>query len=70
MPVIFLGAKAVHAVILCEMERALLDWNDKSWLDRLRRAHAKKHSKQAKSVWSKNDVRKPWFCTVFQQNSC
>ena len=38
------NAKAANAVILCEMERGRLTWEDSDRLDRLRRAHAQKHS--------------------------
>ena len=56
------NVKAAHAVILCEMERGFLDWNDTNRLDRLRHVHAQKHNSQTKSAWSKNDIlRKPWF---------
>ena len=65
------NAKAAHAVILCEMERGLLGWQDTNRLDRLRRAHAQKHVYTPRQIWSKNDVvKKPWFCKAFQQNSC
>ena len=65
------NAKAVHTVILCELERGLLDWQDTSWLDRLRRAQAQKHLYPVNQTWQKNDaVRKPWFCKAFQQYTC
>ena len=65
------NAKAAHAVILCEMERGLLDWQDTNRLDRLKRVHAEKHVYPVKQAWQKNDVmRKPWFCNAFQQNTC
>ena len=60
------GAKASHVVLLCEMERGTLKWEDG---DQIRRAHAQKHIPIAKSAWSKNE-RKPWFCKNFQSNSC
>ena len=63
------GAKASHAVLLCEMERGTLQWEDGDRIDRIRRAHAQKHIPVAKSTWSKNE-RKPWFCKQFQSNTC
>ena len=37
------GAKAAHAVLLCEMEWGSLQWEDLDHIDRIRRAHAQKH---------------------------
>ena len=34
------GAKAAHAVLLCEMERGSVTWEDQDRIDRIRRAHA------------------------------
>ena len=34
------NAKAAHAVLLCEMERGVLDWSHTSRIERIRRAHA------------------------------
>ena len=34
------GAKAAHAVLLCEMERGSLQWEDLDRIDQIRRAHA------------------------------
>ena len=34
------GAKAAHAVLMCEMERGSLQWEDTDQIDRIRRAHA------------------------------
>ena len=47
------GAKAAHAVLLCEMERGSLHWEDSDCIDRIRRAHAQKHV-QSKQNWGKN----------------
>ena len=47
------GAKASHAVMLCEMERGVLTWEDTDRIDRIRRAHAQKHITQNKFVWGK-----------------
>ena len=38
------GAKAAHAVLMCEMERGSLQWEDTDQIDRIRRAHAQKHA--------------------------
>ena len=46
------GAKAAHAVLLCEMERGSLQWVDLDCIDRIRRAHAQKHV-SGRSGWSK-----------------
>ena len=37
------GAKAAHAVLLCEMERGTVTWEDQERIERIRRAHAQKH---------------------------
>ena len=67
------NAKAAHAVLLCDMERGAVTWKDTSKIDRIRRAHAQKHSQNSKS-WVKNsDVmtgKKPWFCKQFQTGAC
>ena len=63
------GAKAAHAVLLCEMERGSLQWEDTGRLDRIRRAHAQKHVSSGKSNWGRSD-KKPWFCKSYQTNSC
>ena len=34
------GAKAAHAVLLCEMERGSFQWKDLDHIDHIRRAHA------------------------------
>ena len=46
------GAKAAHAVMLCEMERGVLSWEDSDSIYRIRRAHAQKHTVSSKSGWS------------------
>ena len=66
------GAKAAHAVLLCEMERGSLQWEDSDRIDRVRRAHAQKHISN-KPTWGKasdHSGRKPWFCKNFQNGSC
>ena len=64
------GAKAAHAVLLCEFERGGANWEDTARIDRIRRAHAQKHVQGGKS-WVKNDkLQKPWFCKQFQSGAC
>ena len=66
------GAKAAHAVLLCEMERGKVTWEDQSRIDRIRRAYAQKHVGPSKSSWQKTgeQTRKPWFCKNFQTGIC
>ena len=64
------GAKAAHAVLLCEMERRVVTWEDSDRIDRIRRAYAQKHVTSNRQNWGKNDSRKPWFCKNFQTNTC
>ena len=64
------NAKAAHAVLLCEMESGVLTWADTSRIERIRRAHAQKHS-VTKQNWGKNQENKrPWFCKQFQSGVC
>ena len=63
------GAKVAHAVLLCEMERGSLTWENGERIDRIHRAHAQKHV-PSKQTWGRMDTRKPWFCKNFQKNSC
>ena len=67
------GAKAAHTVMLCEMERGVLTWEDTECIDRIRRAHAQKHFSQSKPQnWAKTseNQKKPWFCKYYQQGIC
>ena len=63
------GAKAAHAVLLCEMEGGSLTWENGERIDRIRRAHAQKHV-PSRQTWGKSDNKKPWFCKNFQNNTC
>ena len=66
------GAKAAHAVLLCEMERGSLQWEDLDRIDRIRRAHAQKHV-SGRSGWGKpsdHSGRKPWYCKNYQTGNC
>ena len=66
------GAKAAHAVLLCEMERGSLQWEDLDRIDRVHRAHAQKHISN-KSTWGKvsdHSGRKPWYCKNYQTGFC
>ena len=38
------NTKASHTVLLCEMETDMVSWQDTQRIDRIRRAHAQKHS--------------------------
>ena len=66
------GAKAAHAVMLCEMECGVLCWEDSDRIDRIRRAHAQKHVVSSRLNWAKtSDVtKKPCFCKSFQSGTC
>ena len=37
------GAKAAHAVLMCDMERETVTWDDTTRIDRIRRDLAQKH---------------------------
>ena len=64
------GAKAAHAVLLCEFERKALNWEDTARIDRIRRAHAQRHITTSRP-WSKTEkMQKHWFCKHFQNGSC
>ena len=45
------GAKAAHAVLMCEMERGTVNWENGDRIDRIRRAHAQKHVSQNRQNW-------------------
>ena len=47
------NTKAAHAVLLCDMERGAVMWDNSDEIDRIRRAHAQRHSQNSKS-WGKN----------------
>ena len=47
------NAKAAHAVLLCDMERGAVSWQETSKIDQIRRVHAQKHSQNPK-LWTKN----------------
>ena len=67
------NAKAAHAVLLCDMERGAVTWDNCDKVDRIRRVHAQKHTQNSKS-WAKTseqgNMKKPWFCKPFQNGSC
>ena len=65
------SAKALHAVLLCEMERGTVNWSNTSRIDRIRGAHAQKHINQ-KQNWARthDSFKKPWFCKLFQNGQC
>ena len=66
------GAKAGHAVLLCEMQQGSLQWEDMDHIDQIRRAHAQKHISN-KSIWAistDHSGRKPWYCKNYQSGAC
>ena len=64
------GAKAAHAVLMCEMERGTVRWENGDRIDKIRRAHAQKHVSQNRQNWGRQDNKKPWFCKNFQNKAC
>ena len=60
------GAKTVQAVVLCEMERGSLQWEDMDQIDRIRRVHGKKH------VVGRSDWKNPqiWVESHGSANIC
>ena len=65
------NAKAAHAVLCCEMERGSLGWQDTHRIDRIRRAHAQRHSVGRQTLGKPQEfVRKPWFCKNYQMGTC
>ena len=65
------SAKASHAVLLCEMERGKVTWQDTARIDRVRRAYAQKHQGSGRQNWGqKIGDKKPWFCKQYQSGSC
>ena len=59
------GAKAAHAVLLCEMERGSLTWEDTDRIDRVRRAHAQKHIPPGNKI-GVGQIRSPGFAKTFK----
>ena len=60
-----------HAVLMCEMERGTVQWEDGDRIDQIHRAHAQKHVSHTKPNWGKQDNnKKTWFCKNFQSNTC
>ena len=61
------GATAAHAVMLCEMERSVLFWEDSDRIDRIHRVHVQKHVVSSRSNWAKTSdiTKKPWFCSIW-----
>ena len=64
------GAKAAHAVLLCEIERGVVSWQDTNRIERIRRAHAQKHVGNWQKNGTKSFEKKPWFCKPFQTGAC
>ena len=67
------NAKAAHAVLLCDMERGAVTWDNSDKIDRIRRMHAQRHTQNSKSCAKTSEqgsMKKPWFCKPFQNGSC
>ena len=60
------GAKAAHAVLLCEFERGSVNWEDTAGIDRIHRAHAQKHVSVTKQ-WGINEKKRKEFKTLVLQ---
>ena len=73
------SAKALHAIVLTNMEADRLQWTETNKLDRIHRAHAQRHSvpglsntsrsihnKKVKGLGSKTGV----ICRFFQEGTC
>ena len=71
MPLILVGK--MQKLHMCDMERGAVSWQEASKIDRIRRAHAQKHSQNSKP-WTRNfdsnGGKKPWFCKAFQIGVC
>ena len=55
------------------MERGVISWQETSKMDRIRTAHAPKHSQNSKPWAKKSDAtasKNPRFCKAFQTGSC
>ena len=61
------GAKAVHAILFCDMEQGKVDWGDQDRIDWISRTYAQKHVVPSKQNWVKSGEtrRKAWFCKKF-----
>ena len=44
------GAKAAHAVLLCKMEHGVVTWEDSDRIDRIRRVHAQNTSRAINQI--------------------
>ena len=54
------SAKASHAVLLCEMERGKVTWQDTARIDRVRRAYVQKHQGSGRQNWGqKMGIKNP-----------
>ena len=64
------GAKAAHAVLMCEMQRGSLKWEDTDRIDRIHRANTQKHA-PARGNWARpsDPGRKPWRCKNCQSGT-
>ena len=65
------SAKASHAVLLCRMEEAKVEWSEITKIDRIRRAHAQRLTSQDVGAGSKSKSEtKSAVCSLFQRFMC
>ena len=66
------GAKAAHAVLMCDMERRAVTWDDTACINRVRWAHAQKHVSNFRNFAKNGEMinKRPWFCTLYQSGAC
>ena len=69
------SAKACHAVLLCRMEQGeVKDYTQTDLIDRIRRAHAQRHTPStqhfAKNATKRDKTARTMICQFFNQGSC
>ena len=64
------SAKAAHAVLLCDMEQGNVSWQETHKIDRIRRAHAQRHTAIRQNQSRSTSGSKPWFCKQYQSGNC
>ena len=66
------GAKAAHAILMCDMERGAVTWDDTAHIDRVRRTHAQKHVQNFRNFGKNGEMvnKRPWFCKSYQSGAC
>ena len=65
------GAKEAHAVLMCDMERGAVTWDDTASIDRVRRARIQKHVQNFKNFGKNGEMvnKRPWFCKLYQSGA-